>query len=237
MDVSIAPMLQLDAVAKQYQRRGSSVVDALRPTTLEVAAGDFVAIVGPSGSGKSTMLSMLGGMLAPSSGRVILNGDSVYEMSVTRRSKLRNHQIGFVFQNFNLVPWLNAIENVQLPLSLAGVDREYQREQASNLLTHFGLANRMEHKPTELSAGQQQRVAMARTLAMNPRLILADEPTGNLDPESRDMVLQTLAELREDGRAIILVTHDVAISDAAQRVFRIADGTVTEIRGGSVQAA
>lgn len=204
------------------------MVHALHPTSMHVAQGDFVAIVGPSGSGKSTLLSMIGGMLSPTSGRVLLQEQSLYEINVKQRSRLRNEQIGFLFQSFNLVPYLSAVENVQLPMALYGTDRASQRDRARQLMERFGLGERLDHKPTELSVGQQQRVAMARTLVMGPRLILADEPTGNLDPESRDLVLSTLHELRDEGRTIILVTHDETVSASAQRVFHISDGQATE---------
>ena len=220
-------MLQIDSICKDYTR-GRNIVKALRPTSLSVQGGEFVAIVGPSGSGKSTLLSMIGGMLSPSSGRVLLEENSLYEISVKERSRLRNEQIGFLFQSFNLVPYLNAIENVQLPMSLYGTDRESQKNQAKHLLEQFGLGDRLTHKPSELSAGQQQRVAMARTLSMGPRLILADEPTGNLDPESRDLVLATLHKLCEAGRTIILVTHDATVSSTADRVFHIDEGHAVE---------
>jgi putative ABC transport system ATP-binding protein len=220
-------MLQIDSVCKDYTR-GRSVVQALHPTSLSVQGGEFVAIVGPSGSGKSTLLSMIGGMLSPSSGRVLLEEKSLYEISVKQRSRLRNEQIGFLFQSFNLVPYLSAMENVQLPMSLYGTDRESQQNQAKHLLERYGLGDRLTHKPSELSAGQQQRVAMARTLAMGPRLILADEPTGNLDPESRDLVLETLHKLCDEGRTVILVTHDTTVSATADRVFHIADGHAVE---------
>ena len=229
-------MIHLETVTKEY-RRGDHTVHALRATTLDVAAGDFVAVVGPSGSGKSTMLSMIGGMLAPTSGKVILNGESLYDQKVDRRCQIRNQQIGFVFQSFNLVPWLTAIENVQLPLSLYGTDKRQQRDRAISLLRKFGLADRIDHKPLELSAGQQQRVALARTLVTDPQLVLADEPTGNLDPDSRDMVLKTLTELHEDGRAVVLVTHDTTVSAAARRVLHIDDGTVTELAAADRDAA
>ncbi len=220
-------MLQIDSICKDYTR-GRSVVQALHPTSLSVQGGEFVAIVGPSGSGKSTLLSMIGGMLSPSSGRVLLSGQSLYEISVKQRSRLRNEQIGFLFQSFNLVPYLSALENVQLPMSLYGTDRESQQNQAKHLLERYGLGDRLTHKPSELSAGQQQRVAMARTLAMGPQLILADEPTGNLDPESRDLVLETLHKLCDEGRTVILVTHDATVSATADRVFHIADGHAVE---------
>lgn len=220
-------MLQIDSICKDYNR-GRSVVHALRPTSFNVAGGDFIAIVGPSGSGKSTLLSMIGGMLSPTSGRVIFERQSLYEINVKQRSRLRNEQIAFLFQSFNLVPYLSAIENVQLPMALHGTDRVSQQNRAQHLLERFGLGKHLDHKPTELSAGQQQRVAMARTLAMEPNLILADEPTGNLDSESRDLVLRTLHELCDEGRTIILVTHDATISASAHRSFHISDGHTTE---------
>ena len=221
-------MLQIESISKEYTR-GRSVVHALHPTSMNVRRGDFIAIVGPSGSGKSTLLSMIGGMLSPTSGRVILGDNSLYEIDVPQRSRLRNEQIGFLFQSFNLVPYLSAMENVQLPMSLYGGDRDSQQRQAQQLLERFGLGERLEHRPAELSVGQQQRVAMARTLAMGPKLILADEPTGNLDPESRNLVLRTLHDLCEEGRTIILVTHDGAVSASAHRVFHINEGHATEM--------
>ena len=221
-------MLQIESICKDYTR-GRSVVHALHPTSMDVDGGEFIAIVGPSGSGKTTLLSMIGGMLSPTSGRVLLEGESLYEINVKQRSRLRNEQIGFLFQSFNLVSYLSAIENVQLPMALYGTDKANQRNQAKHLLQRFGLGERLDHKPTELSAGQQQRVALARTLAMAPNLILADEPTGNLDPESRDLVLRTLHELCDEGRTIILVTHDTTVSATAHRVFHIRDGYPSEV--------
>ncbi|MCP4887914.1 MAG: ABC transporter ATP-binding protein [Planctomycetaceae bacterium] len=220
-------MIQIESICKDYTR-GRNVVHALHPTSMNFNGGEFIAIVGPSGSGKSTLLSMIGGMLSPTSGRVVVNGQSLYEINVKQRSRLRNEQIGFLFQSFNLISYLNAIENVQLPMTVYGTDRANQQNQAKHLLERFGLGERLDHKPSELSAGQQQRVAMARTLAMGPNLILADEPTGNLDPESRDLILRTLHELCEEGRTIILVTHDMTVSASAHRVFHIDDGYASE---------
>ena len=220
-------MIDADQVSRSYQI-GDGHVHALQSTTFSVQPGEFVAVTGPSGSGKSTLLSMLGGMLSPSAGRIILDGELLYGMSVKQRAEIRNRKIGFVFQNFNLVPWLNALENVELPLRLYGTNRKERRRAATDLMERFGLADRLNHRPSELSAGQQQRVAMARTLATNPQLILADEPTGNLDSETRDLVTRTLSELSEEGRSVILVTHDESVSAMAPRVLHIADGVVTE---------
>lgn len=220
-------MIELVSVQKQYQRR-EQTVDALRPTTLKIARGEFVALIGPSGSGKTTLLSMLGGMLAPTSGKVLLEGRSLYDLKTAERSRIRNEEIGFLFQHFNLIPWLTAAENVQLPLCLYGTDAHIQQSRAAELLERFGLSNRMHHKPSELSAGQQQRVALARTLVTDPKLILADEPTGNLDPDSRQVVLDALRAFHIEGRTIVLVTHDQEVSAAAQRRLTIRDGFLRE---------
>ena len=218
-------MLRLDNVGKTYGRRGAAVA-ALRPTTLEVAGGEFVAVVGPSGSGKSTLLSVLGGMLAPTTGKVWLEGRSLYDLPVKERTRLRRERIGFVFQTFNLVPYLTALENVQVPLYLTGQRPREQRQRAQALLERLGLAARAGHRPAELSVGQQQRVALARTLANDPPLILADEPTGNLDPDTRDNALSFLAELHREGRTVVLVTHDPTVALRAGRMLRLDSGEV-----------
>ncbi|HBN74381.1 MAG TPA: ABC transporter ATP-binding protein [Planctomycetaceae bacterium] len=221
-------MLELIEVSKQYSRRNQPV-DALRSTSLKVDTGEFIAIVGPSGSGKTTLLSILGGMLAPSSGEVKLLGESLYQLDSSARAKFRNEKIGFVFQNFNLVPWLTALENVQLPLSIFGSEADVQQSRAMELLERFQLTDRADHKPSELSAGQQQRVALARTLITTPKLILADEPTGNLDPEAKQLVLETLFSCREkSGQTVILVTHDHSIAKSADRVMIMKEGVLSE---------
>lgn len=220
-------MFQLQAVTKSYTRRGRETT-ALRSLSHEFCSGEYVAIVGPSGSGKTTLLSVLGGMLTPDSGRVRLDGASLYDLSVARRASLRREQIGFVFQTFNLVPYLTAVENVQIPLYLAGRPRAEQQARALELLNRVGLAERTDHKPSELSIGQQQRVALARTLANNPPLILADEPTGNLDPDSRRVVLDFLDELHAERRTIVMVTHDSAAADRAERRLKLMDGSLVE---------
>lgn len=218
-------MFELQEVSKCYAHRGGEVV-ALHPITLEVERGEFVAVVGPSGSGKTTLLSVLGGMLAPSSGAVRIDGRSLYESSPAERARIRRERLGFVFQTFNLIPYLSAVENVQIPLMLAGVATDRQREQATALLTRVGLESRLDHKPSELSIGQQQRVALARTLANDPAVILADEPTGNLDPATRTQVMDFLEALRGEGRTVIMVTHDPAAAERAQRIVKLADGAV-----------
>ncbi len=221
-------MLRLEHVNKSYATRGGAVM-ALRPTTLEVASGAFVAVVGASGSGKTTLLSLLGGMLTPTSGRVWLEGRSLYEQSVSERTRLRRERIGFVFQAFNLVPYLTALENVQVPLYLAGRPPGEQRSRARALLDRVGLGDRLSHRPADLSTGQQQRVALARTLANEPAVILADEPTGNLDPDTRAQVLDLLATFHCEGRTVVMVTHDPQAASRAQRVLRLTAGQVTEV--------
>jgi putative ABC transport system ATP-binding protein len=218
-------MFRLCEVTKRYAHKEGNVI-ALEPTTLEIRRGEFVAVVGPSGSGKTTLLSMLGGMLAPTSGQVWLDGDSLYDASATERAELRRQKIGFVFQTFNLIPYLSARENVQVPLMLQGSVSESQQRKAAELLERVGLAGRVHHKPSELSIGQQQRVALARTLANDPAVILADEPTGNLDPQTRQQVLEFLEELCHEGRTVVMVTHDPHAAERAVRTIKLADGAV-----------
>jgi putative ABC transport system ATP-binding protein len=218
-------MLRMENVTKSYRHRGQ-IVTALDGATVHIPTGDFVAIVGPSGSGKSTLLLMLGGMLSPTSGRVLLEGQSIYDLSADKRARLRKKKVGFVFQTFNLVPYLSAAENVQVPLYLAGVDKRAQEERAASLLERVGLADRMHHKPCELSVGQQQRVALARMLANDPAVVLADEPTGNLDPETSSQVIEFLEEINGEGRTIVMVTHDPRAAGRAKRTLRLADGAV-----------
>ncbi len=221
-------MFRLQDVKKTYARRGETV-GAFQCQRLEIATGDYVAIVGPSGSGKTTLLSMLGGMLSPTSGHVWLGERSLYELSVSERAKVRREWMGFVFQTFNLVPYLTALENVQVPLCLAGLPATEQRDRAGATLEQFGLASRLHHKPAELSVGQQQRVALARTLVTNPRVILADEPTGNLDPESRGVVMDALASWRRAGSTIVMVTHDPVAARQADRVLALRAGELCDL--------
>ena len=219
-------MFRLDNASKIYSRRGSEV-RALCAESLEIPAGSYVAIVGPSGSGKSTLLSMLGGMLSPTTGRVWLGNVSLYDLSVVERARLRREKIGFVFQTFNLVPYLTAVENVQIPLCLSGMPSDDQFAHAAALLERVGLVERLNHRPCELSIGQQQRVALARTLANSPSIILADEPTGNLDAESRRVVLDFLDELHRDGSTIAMVTHDAVAAERATTWLHLQAGTLT----------
>ena len=224
-------MYHLQSVTQTYTRRGS-VVTALDDCNIEIADNDFVAVVGPSGSGKTTLLSLLGGMLSPGAGEVFLDGQSLYGLSVEERAALRGRKIGFVFQSFNLVPWLTARENVQVPLMLSGLSADQQQDRAVQLLERVGLAERTDHRPSEMSQGQQQRVALARTLANDPQVILADEPTGNLDSETRIQVMDYLKEFHSDGRTIVMVTHDYDTARYASRSIRLDSGVAQEVSVG-----
>jgi len=219
-------MLKMVNVSKAYQRRGQTVT-ALENATFTIPRGDFVSVVGPSGSGKSTLLLMLGGMLSPSQGRVFLADQSVYDMAPNDRARLRREKVGFVFQTFNLVPYLSALENVQIPLFLAKMEEDAQQQRAVALLERVGLSDRLHHKPCELSVGQQQRVALARMLANDPAVILADEPTGNLDPETSRQIIGFLEEFNKEGRTIVMVTHDPRAAKRAKRSLRLTRGTIT----------
>ena len=183
-------------------------------------------MVGPSGCGKSTLLLMLGGMLSPTSGRVLLDGESIYDLSSDKRAGLRTRNVGFVFQTFNLVSYLTALENVQIPMYLAGLDEVEQQERAAYLLKRVGLGDRVHHKPCELSVGQQQRVALARMLANDPAVILADEPTGNLDPDTSRQVIGYFEEFNREGKTVVMVTHDPRAAERAQRTLRLTDGKI-----------
>ena len=216
-------MLRMAGASKEYHHRGQTV-HALREAYVDIPEGDFVAVVGPSGSGKSTLLLVLGGMLSPSAGQVLLDDQSLYDLGPDERAKLRRKQIGFVFQTFNLVPYLTAMENVQVPLFLAGVDETAQKERAAGLLERVGLDGRLDHKPSELSVGQQQRVALARVLANDPAIILADEPTGNLDPETSDHIMEFLIQMNSEGRTIVMVTHDPRAAQRARRTLKLIEG-------------
>jgi putative ABC transport system ATP-binding protein len=229
-------MYELRNVSKTYRKRQQEVV-ALRESSLTIHASEYIAVVGPSGSGKTTLLSLLGGMLAPDKGQVLLNGESLYELSAAQRTVRRRTQIGFVFQTFNLVPYMSALQNVEVPLYLAGVAINEHRDRAAALLERVGLGDRLDHKPCELSTGQQQRVALARTLANDPTLILADEPTGNLDPESRATVLAMFDRFVDEGRTIVMVTHDPAAANRAARKLSLSNGVISEAGGNSTRRA
>ncbi len=218
-------MLRIENAKKHYKHRGQ-IVKAMDEMFLDVASGDFVALVGPSGSGKSTLLLTLGGMLSPTEGKVFIDGTSLYDLSPDDRARLRKQKIGFVFQSFNLIPYLTAQENVQVPLLLANMNEGEQKNRAVELLTRVGLGDRLDHKPSELSVGQQQRVALARVLANDPALVLADEPTGNLDPETSRQVLGFLEEINREGRTVVMVTHDPNAASKAKRTLRLENGRI-----------
>jgi putative ABC transport system ATP-binding protein len=219
------PILSLHDVRKTYVT-GSQEVHALAGINLDVAEGDYVAIMGPSGSGKSTLMHILGCLDLPTSGTYELAGTDVSGMTEAELAHVRNVRIGFVFQQFNLLPSLPAWRNVELPLTYAGVARAERRQRAERSLERVGLAERVDHRPGELSGGQQQRVAVARALVTDPALILADEPTGNLDSRSTADVLGLFAELHAAGRTIVLITHEEEVAAAAERVVRVRDGLV-----------
>jgi putative ABC transport system ATP-binding protein len=220
-------VIELERVTKVY-RTGSISVAALRGVSLSIDQGEYVAIIGPSGSGKSTLMHILGCLDIPTSGRYHLAGDDVSHMSETALAEVRNRSIGFVFQQFNLLASMTAWQNVELPLAYAGVSRAERKDRAMEALARVGLAGRVHHRPGELSGGQQQRVAVARALVTEPDLILADEPTGNLDSVSAADVLRLMGELHETGRTLLLITHDVEVASAANRVVGIRDGLLTE---------
>jgi len=217
-------MLRMEDVSQEYRRRGKTV-NALLDVTLDIASGNFISVIGPSGSGKSTLLLTLGAMLSPTKGRVLFESQSLYELSPDQRAEVRRSKIGFVFQTFNLVPYLTALQNVRVPLLLAGVNGDGQEEKAAGLLERVGLADRLDHKPFELSVGQQ-RVALARMLANDPEVILADEPTGNLDPETSEEVMSFLGQLNAEGRTVVLVTHDHGAARRAKTRLRLVEGRV-----------
>ena len=220
-------VIELERVTKVY-RTGSISVAALRGVSLTIDEGEYVAIIGPSGSGKSTLMHILGCLDIPTAGGYHLAGEDVSHMSETALAEVRNRRIGFVFQQFNLLASMTAWQNVELPLIYAGVSRAERKERSMDALARVGLAGRVHHRPGELSGGQQQRVAVARALVTEPDLILADEPTGNLDSVSATDVLRLMGELHESGSTLLLITHDVEVASAANRVVGIRDGLLTE---------
>lgn len=218
-------LVEIRDVCKIYNP-GENEVRALDHVSVNIDEGEFVAIIGQSGSGKSTLMNMLGCLDVPSSGSYHLHGQSVSELDDDELSDIRNREIGFIFQGFNLIPNLTAIENVELPLIYRGVGKSKRMELSRIALEKVGLGNRMNHKPTEMSGGQQQRVAIARAIAQAPPVILADEPTGNLDSRSTQEIISILKELHSEGRTVILITHDNEIASQAKRVIKIKDGRI-----------
>ncbi|MFT4030251.1 MAG: ABC transporter ATP-binding protein [Protaetiibacter sp.] len=220
-----APVIELIGVRKTY-RSGAIEFEALRGIDLEIHAGEYVAIMGPSGSGKSTLMNVLGCLDVVTSGSYRLAGEDVEELDESELARIRNREIGFVFQGFNLLPSLSAVRNVELPLVYAGVAKDERRERAALALEKVGLGNKLGNRPGELSGGQQQRVAVARALVGEPTMILADEPTGNLDSVSTTDVLNLFQELNEAGRTIVLITHESEVAAHAQRLVRVKDGLI-----------
>ncbi len=216
-------LISISHVARVY-KIGTEEIYALRDVSLEVNKNEYLALMGPSGSGKSTLMNILGCLDSPTSGEYVLNGISVAQMTDNQLAEVRNKQIGFVFQTFNLLPRSTALENVMLPLVYAGMPKRERENRAKEVLAQVGLSNRMTHKPNELSGGQRQRVAVARALVNNPAIILADEPTGNLDSKTSVEIMGLFEEIHKNGNTIILVTHEEDIAHHAHRIVRLKDG-------------
>jgi putative ABC transport system ATP-binding protein len=218
-------LVELRNVSKIY-RLGDEEIRALDDVTLDIAAGEFISIIGPSGSGKSTLMHILGCLDSPTKGTIRLDGIMIQDASPRQLASMRNRKIGFVFQFFNLLPKLNVMQNVELPMIYSGISGKERRERAMKALEAVGLANRAKHRPSQLSGGQQQRAAIARALVNDPRIIFADEPTGNLDSHTGDAILQLFRKLSQEGRTIVLVTHDPEIAAVTPRRIEIRDGKI-----------
>ena len=218
-------LIRLSRVSRRYQM-GTETIHALREVSIEVGRAEYVAIMGPSGSGKSTLMNLIGCLDTPSSGTYELNGTNVSDMDDNELAEVRNKEIGFVFQTLNLLPRANALHNVELPLVYAGIPSEERRQLALEALTNVGLADRVNHKPTEMSGGQRQRVAVARALVNRPSILLADEPTGNLDSKTGAEIMSLFEALADQGHTIIVVTHEEEIARHARRILRIRDGLI-----------
>lgn len=229
------PILSVRNLSKTYMQ-GKIPVHALRDVSFDVEKGEFLSIVGPSGSGKSTFLSMIGLLDRPTNGSVFIDGIEVTKAKDSDAPKIRREKIGFVFQHFNLIPTLTAIENVDIAMRFARVPNNKRKERAVELLTRMGLGGRMNHKPTELSGGEQQRVSIARAMANHPAIILADEPTGEVDTKTRDMIVALLRELSENGQTILIVTHDTAVSAQTKRIITMRDGMIESDTRNGVKA-
>jgi putative ABC transport system ATP-binding protein len=218
-------LLEARDVRREYRLKGD-LIEAVRGISLEVRSGDFLALVGPSGSGKSTLLHLLGAVDRPTSGSVLLDGSDVAAMSDPERARFRLEHVGLVFQRFHLLPMLSALENVELPMAEAGVGRRERHDRATALLRRVGLGDRMNHRPGEISGGQRQRVAVARALANGPSLLLADEPTGELDRRTSADMLELFQSLNEDGTSIVVATHDLQLAEGARRQLVLVDGRI-----------
>lgn len=220
-------MIQMKSIKKIYST-GKVEVEALRRIDLEVGKNEFISIMGPSGSGKSTLMNIMGCLDTPTSGEYLLGGEKVQNLNPNQLAEIRNKKIGFVFQNFNLLPYATALENVEVPLIFKGVSSKKRKRRAEELLNQVGLKDRMDHKPTELSGGEMQRVSIARALACEPSLILADEPTGNLDSISGGEIVDLFENLWKQGNTIVVITHDNEISRRTQRIIKLRDGMVVD---------
>ncbi len=219
------PVIQISDLTRFYQM-GDTTVKALNGVTFDIHKNEYIAIMGPSGSGKSTLMNMIGCLDTPTSGEYILNNNRVSEMNDAELAEVRNREIGFVFQTFNLLPRTTCLANVELPLIYAGIKSGDRKERAIDVLTKVGLGDRVDHKPNELSGGQRQRVAIARALVNNPSILLADEPTGNLDSKTGEEIMLLFEELYRQGNTIILVTHENEIADHSRRIVRLRDGVI-----------
>src|SRR5213596_1144651 len=227
------PLIHLEKISRRYQM-GAETIHALREVSLEIERGEYVAIMGPSGSGKSTLMNLVGCLDTPTSGEYELNGVQVSQMDDNQLAEIRNKEIGFIFQTFNLLPRSDALRNVELPLIYAGVDPERREARATQVLADVGLGDRIHHKPNELSGGQRQRVAIARALVNGPSIILADEPTGNLDSKTGEEIMELFEDLYERGNTIILVTHERDIAAHARRTVHLRDGLVEMDHAGFI---
>lgn len=225
-DVMLA--FQTENLEMQFQM-GNTTVHALRGISLDVKEGEFVSIVGTSGSGKSTLLNLVGGLMKPTDGKVYVKGEDLTGMNENQLALFRRQYIGFVFQSFNLVNMLTALENVELPLVFSNVSSRERERKVRTLLTDFGLGDRLDHKPTELSGGQQQRVSIARAIINNPEIILADEPTGNLDSKTSQEIMEVLYALNRKGQTFLIVTHDMDVAHYGNRIVYLSDGQIAEI--------
>jgi putative ABC transport system ATP-binding protein len=219
------PILKLRGITRDF-KLGSQTVHVLKGIDLDIFKNQYVALMGPSGSGKSTLMNLLGCLDTPTAGSYELNGNDVSRMGDNELAEIRNHEIGFVFQTFNLLPRSTALENVALPLIYAGLGKEEREARAAEVLTQVGLADRMDHRPNQLSGGQRQRVAVARALVNNPALILADEPTGNLDSKTSVEIMKLFDDIQAAGNTVVLVTHEEDIAQHAKRVIRLVDGEI-----------